>query len=360
MFVSKNTQIIAIDIGSHSIKLAQLKKKKNVFELMNFGLMPLEPDFIVDGAIENFDGVADAIKRLLLCEKVKTKYVASSVSGESVIIKKISVPVMDEEELAMSINAEAEQYIPYDIDEVNVDFQILPKEPSEEAGSSEGEEQMDVILTAVKKDVIESRLQVLTAAGLYPVVVDLDVFAIENCYEINEDVDPSKITALVNIGANNTNINILEGGVTGFTRDISVGANVFNRAIHKEFNVSQEVTEQLKYGIEVEGITQKQVATVIEASITDLTQEIHKSFEFFSTARNLEVNNILLSGGAAIMPGLDVLISEKLENKKTDVLNPFLNIKVNYKNFDPDYLDTIGPMAAVSIGLASRRFNDKT
>lgn len=350
--------MIGIDIGSHSIKLAQLRKKKNSYELMNFGVMPINPEFIVDGVVENVEGVADALKRLLLCEKIKTKYAVTSVSGESVIIKKISVPVMAEEKLAESIKAEAEQYIPYDIEEVNVDSFILRADSAEEGPQGEGERQMDVILAAIKKDVIESRLQVLKSAGLYPVVVDLDVFAIENCFELNGEFDPRTVTALVNIGASSTNINIVEGGVTAFTRDISIGSDAFNRAIQKELNVGPEVAEQLKLGIEVEGITQNQVAPIVINALADITKEIFKSFEFFSTARNREVDNIVLSGGAAIMPGLDRQVSEKLE-KKTEILNPFLNIKVNYKNFDSDYLETIGPMAAVSIGLASRRFNDK-
>ena len=358
MFLSKNTQVFGLDIGSHSIKLAQLKKKKNSYELMNFGIMPLNPEFIVDGVIENVEGVADAIKKLLLCEKIASKYAVISIAGESAIIKKISVPVMSEEDLAKSITAEAEQYIPYDIDEVNVDFQILPREGGAES-SAEEEPQMDVLLAAIKKDAVESRLQVLKAAGLHPVVVDLDIFAMENCYELNEEADASKVVALVNIGSSTTNVNILDGGITAFTRDIPVGANVFNRAIQKELGVSPEAAEQLKLGIEVEGITRNRVAPIVINSVVDITQEIYKSFEFFSTARNKEVDRIVLSGGAAVMPGLDRQIAEKLD-KKTDVFNPFLNIKVNYNKFDSEYLETMGPLAAVSVGLAARRFNDKS
>jgi type IV pilus assembly protein PilM len=238
MFLSKNAQVVGIDFGSHCIKLAQLKKRKNGFELMNFGLMPINPEFIVDGVIENVEGVADALKRLLLCEKIRTKYAVTSVSGESVIIKKISVPVMTNEQLAESIKAEAEQYIPYDIEEVNVDSYILPRDTSEEGSHGEGERQMDVVLAAIKKDVIESRIQVLKSADLHPVVIDLDVFAIENCFELNGEFDPRTVTALVNIGASFTNINILEGGITAFTRDIPIGALAFNFAIQKELNVS--------------------------------------------------------------------------------------------------------------------------
>ncbi len=361
MFISRNTQTIGLDIGAHSIKVAQLKKRKNSFELMNFGLMPINPELIVDGVIENVGEVADAIKRLLLCEKIKTKYAVTSVHGESVIIKKISVPVMSEDELAKSIKAEAEQYIPYDIDEVNVDFQILPKDASVEEAPSSGEEEeplMDVILTAIKKDVIETRMQVLLAAGLSPVVVDLNAFAIENCYEINEEFDVSTVTALVNIGMSTTNVNIVDGGITAFTRDVPLGANVFNHAIQKELNVNADMAEQLKLGIETGEISQSQVAPIVINAVADLTQELFKSFEFFSTARNKEVNTVVLSGGAAIMPGLDRQISEKLD-KKTEIFNPFLNIKVNYKRFDSDYLDAVGPQAAVCIGLASRRFNDR-
>jgi len=358
MFLTKNSQIVGIDIGSHSIKLARLKKQKHAYELLNFGLMPMNPEAIVDGVIEDVDGVVDALKRLLACEKIKVKHAVSSVAGESVIIKKISVPVMSAEELTDSIRAEAEQYIPYDIDEVNVDFQILPRTPDQESSSPDGEAQMDVILAAIKKDVIESHVNVLTSAGLHPVVMDLDVFALENCYEVNGEFDPGSITALVNIGANLTNINIMEEGTTAFTRDIALGSNVFNRAIQRELNVSPDAAEQLKLGIESNGVTQKQIAPIVINTVADLTQEIFKSFEFYSTARNREVDEVVLSGGAMIMPGLDRQISERL-GKKTDVLNPFLNMHVNTKTFDLDYLHTIGPLAAVSVGLASRRFGDR-
>ncbi len=363
MFVTKNTEVIGLDIGAYSIKLARLKKTRKGFELMNFGIMPTPPDAIVDGVIEKPEDITEAIRKLVSSEKVKIKHLVTAVSGESVIIKKINVPIMTDDELAESIPLEAEQYIPFDIDDVNIDFQIIRKiqltEGPKEAGlEEEPEDQMDVILVAVKKDIIAERVSLINGAGLDSVVIDLDVFAIENEYEFNYGFQEGEVIALVDIGASFTNINILEGMVTSFTRDLTIGGDVCTRAIQNELNVGPEVAENLKMGIEADGVSHKDVIPMITAATEGLSQEIAKSFEFYSTAANREIDKVVLSGGWAAMEGINKFLSNSL-GLPVEIVDSFKNIKVNYNMFDPEYIKDMAPIAATSIGLAMRRFDDR-
>lgn len=364
MFITKNTKAIGLDIGSYSIKLANLEKTKNGFQLMNFGIMPIPPDAIVDGVVERPDSVIEAIRRLVSIEKIKTRHVVTAVSGESVIIKKINLPIMRDDELAESIRLEAEQYIPFDIDDVNIDFQIIRKiEGNKDISKKRGEEeesedQMDVILVAVKKDVIAERVRLINDAGLNPVVIDLDVFAIENGYEFNHGFKEAEVIALVDIGASLTNINILEGRVTTFTRDLTIGGNMCTHAIEKGLNVGPDVAENLKMGIETSGISQKDVIPIITSAKERLSQEIAKSFEFYSTAANREIDKIVISGGWATMEGMDRFLSNSL-GLPVEIVDPFKNIKINHNKFDPEYIRDIAPIATISIGLSMRRFDDK-
>jgi len=363
VFVTKNTEVIGLDIGAHSVKLARLNKTRKGFQLVSFGIMPVPPDAIVDGVIEKPEDITEAIRKLVSCEKLKTKHVVTAISGESVIIKKINVPVMTDEELAESISLEAEQYIPFDIDDVNIDFQIIQKtrvEDPKEGGleEEEPEDQMDVILVAVKKDVIAERISLINGAGLHSVVIDLDVFAIENEYEFNYGFQEGEVVALVDIGASLTNINILEGRLTSFTRDLSIGGNVCTHAIQNELTVGPEVAENLKMGIETEGVSHKEVIPIITSATESLSQEIAKSFEFYSTAANREIDKVVLSGGWAAMEGIDRFLANSL-GLPVEIVDPFKHIKVNYNIFDPGYIKDMAPIAATSIGLAMRRFDDR-
>ena len=223
MFGSKKKQVIGLDVGTHSIKLVQLRNTGKEWELLNFGIMPLEPEAIVDGAIMDASSIVEAVRNLLEMEKITTRNVVTAVSGTSVIVKKIKLPFMTEEELSESIEWEAEQYIPFDISDVNIDFQIL------EGGFLPDErdsDQMDVLLVAVKREKIDDYTNLILEAGLNPVIVDVDAFAIENSYELNYGINEEEIVALVDLGAAVMDINILKGGITAFTRDISLGGNL--------------------------------------------------------------------------------------------------------------------------------------
>ena len=258
--------LAGIDIGSKNIKAVQLKEVRGGYQLERFGYLSIPPELIVDGSILDSLRVVDVLKELVKKARLKVKDVVISVSGHSsVIVKRISLPEMSEEELSESIKFEAEQYVPFDIEDVNLDFQILG--PREEPG------QMDVLLVAVKKDKINEYVSVVREAGLNPVIVDADVFALENMYEINYEIEPGKNVALVNIGASAINMNILKGGVSAFTRDSSIGGNLHIEAFQKELNIPYESAERLVRGETVEGVSQKAAAPIITVAFLSLRSD---------------------------------------------------------------------------------------
>ncbi len=226
----RSRQLVGLDIGSSSIKSVELKSTKAGYELVSFGMETLAPDTVVDGAIMDAPQVANAISRIFDSASVKTKNVATSVSGHSVIVKRVPLPLMSEEELYDRIPAEASQHIPFDIADVNLSYQLLESMDS----------QMDVLLVAVKKDKILNHTNVLAQAGKTPVVVDIDAFGLQNCFEVNYEPDAGQTVALLNIGASVMNINIVRGGIPLFTRDVSVGGNQYTDALQKELDLSFE------------------------------------------------------------------------------------------------------------------------
>ncbi len=359
MGLSRKSQVIGLDIGSHSIKLVQLLQKKKKFELLNVGIIPLPENTFEDGMTENPNLVSEAIKQLVSGEKVKTKYVVTSISGESVVIKKINIPKMSEGELAESIKLEAEQYIPFDINDVSIDFTILGAvEKDLEAEEEDTGEQMEVLLVAAKKDIIEQRESILLNAGLTPVVFDIDVFAAENCYSFNYGFEANQVVSIINIGASVTNINIVEDGNTGFTRDILMGGSQYTESIQKKLNIEDyEEAEKLKFGVGVTEENKDEIISVIQEVTDSFATEIQKSIEFYSTAANRNIDKIFLSGGSAKISGLNYLLSEKL-GVSVETFDPLQNVSVNKKIFDPEYIAYISPVVAVAAGLAFRRFDD--
>jgi type IV pilus assembly protein PilM len=350
MLFSRKSDPIALDIGSTFIKLVQLKGAKENYHLVKFGMVPLPPEVIVEGAVMDAGRVVDAIKELLAAQQVKTKEVVFSVSGSSVIIKRIAVADMSEEELSESIKWEAEQYIPFSIDDVNVDFQKLGP------GAQEG--QADVLLVAVKKDKINDYINLVKEAGLEPVVLDVDAFALANMYELNYDPEAG-IIALLNIGASVMNINILKDGMSIFTRDITVGGNRYTEALQREFGLSYEDAEKVKRGETVAGQDKGQIAGVMSTVTEDIVAETQRSFDFFrSTTGSEKVTRVLVSGGCARIGNFTTVLSERIEIP-VEITNPFKNIKIDPKRFDLASIQEAGPQSAVAVGLAIRRPGDR-
>jgi len=239
----KPKALVGLDIGSSAVKAVELKAAGKGYKVTAFGTEPVPPDSIADGAIIDAAAVADAIRKLFDSRGIKTKEVAASLSGNAVIVKKINLPVMTEAELAESIYWEAEQYIPFDIQDVNIDYQILDAGTGGESGGT-----MDVLLVAAKKEKIADYTGVIAQAGRSAVVVDVDAFALQNAYEVNYGIEPGAVVVLLNAGASATNINILNGDQSVFTRDISIGGNAYTEALQKELNLPFELADQLKRG----------------------------------------------------------------------------------------------------------------
>jgi type IV pilus assembly protein PilM len=347
---------IGLDIGSSFIKVLELVSTKGKWSLVKFGMKKLPPEAVVDGQLMNSNVIVDSIRELMIEEKIKTKEVVTSVSGHSVIIKKINLPLMSRSELEESIQWEAEQYIPFDINDVNIDVQIL-----DPAGDASG--QMEVLLVAAKKDMINDYTAIVQEAGLSPVVMDVDSFAIENAFELNYDVAPDDTVVLVNIGASLININILRGGMTTFTRDITLGGNQYTEEIQKQLNVSYEEAEALKIGGDIirdaQAVVPEEVETIIRQVSMNVATEIQRSLDFYAaTAAEDEIRGIFISGGTARVPGLARAIQEKT-GLSVELINAFRRIEIDDKAFNVDFLTEVGSMASVAVGLAMRRSDDQ-
>src|SRR5512146_1842611 len=340
---------VGLDIGSSSVKVVQVKEKRGGYALQAFGTAPLPPEAIVDGALMNSSAIVEAIQSLVSAQKMKAREVAIGVRGHSVIIKKISLPRMTQEELDESIQWEAEQYIPFDVKDVNIDTQILTPE-----GDAAG--QMDVLLVAAKKDMINDYTSVCAEAGLSATVVDVDAFAVQNAYEVNYEAPAEDSVVLVNVGAAVTNINIIARGVTAFTRDITMGGNAFTEEIQKQLNISYDEAEALKVGGqgETDAVVPQEVERVIQGVADQLGGEIQRSLDFFaSPAPGTAVSRVYLSGGSARIPALFKVI-EARAGVPVEVLNPFKNVEIDNRRFDPAVILSAAPSAAVAVGLALR------
>ena len=352
MFFRKKKETIGIDIGSNSIKVIQLTESEGRYTLNKFGLDVLAPEIIVDGTVMDSVRCVETIQKLINDQDISTKDVVISVSGHSVIVKRVTLPQMSEDELAESIKWEAEQYIPFDINEVNMDFQILRT-----FMGADGKQQMNVLLAAVKKDKLSDYTSLIIEAGLTPVIVDIDAFAIENMYNINYEMKENEIIALVNIGAGITNINILQGGVFAFTRDISIGGNRYTDSIQKDLGLSFEDAERIKKGEAVEGVETLEVDSIIENVSTEITSEITRSFGYFkATMLSEKIDKVFLSGGSSKIRNLDSFLQERLE-LPVEYINPFKMIDIP-PQFDEGYIKRIAPFAAVAVGLGVRRLDD--
>ncbi|MEC9072205.1 MAG: type IV pilus assembly protein PilM [Myxococcota bacterium] len=345
---------VGLDIGSSSIKIVQLKEDRKGVHLRAFDVVPLPPETVVDGTLANFTAVVERLKEIVSNNKIRNKNVSVSVSGHSVIIKKISLPSMTPDELEESIQWEAEQYIPFDIKDVNVDVQII--------NPNAGQEQMDVLLVAAKKDVLDDYLSVVSEAGLSPVVVDVDTFAVQNMFELNYGFPPNETIALINVGASVININIIANAITTFTRDISMGGALLTTEIQKQLNVTHEEAEHYKTA-GAANITNSSIAREVQALSEkisyQLTTEIQRSLDFYAaTTVNADLSRIYVSGGSAQIPSLIRSLEQNLE-VPVELVNPFKNVIVDAKKFDVDLLQKMAPLAAVVIGLGLRKQGDK-
>jgi len=346
----KKKEVVGVDVGSSSIKLVQLKETKGSYQLQNIGIVPLPPEAIVDNTLMDSSLIVTAVKNLVGSLGIKVKDVACSISGNSVIIRKIVLPVMPAEELEDQITWEAEQYIPFDINDVNMDFQILSPDNIDPS-------KMNVLLVASKKDIINDYVSLFNEAGMHLSVIDVDSFAVQNTFEMNHDTTPDDVLALVNIGASVMNINVIKDCITLFTRDVQIGGNLYTEEIQKQLGLSGTEAEQMK--LLAHETNNHALIEVLNKVNENITQEIRRSLDFYnSTANDDRISKIFLSGGASKGLNLAELIGDKI-GLPVETINPFAKLKYSEKDFDPEYLQEIAPLMAVTVGLAIRRVGDK-
>lgn len=352
LFSRSSQALVGLDVGSSAVKLAVVKPVGENYELQALGSRHLPPDAIVDGVIISKLPVADAIEELFKENNIRNNNVATSISGNSVIVKKVVLPAMTASELEESIQWEAEQYIPFDISDVNVDYQVLETAP---------DGKVEVLLVAAKKETIMDYTSVVSMAGKSPVVVDIDAFALQNVYTTNYDPEPHSVVALVNIGSTVMNINIVQGKELLFTRDMAMGGFQYTDFIQKELNLPFAEAEQYKKLENLPGNELVEITRILNSVTENLTLEVEKTFDYFkTTTKSLDIEAIYLSGGASRTVGLCDYIAENFECP-VEFLDPFSKVWSNGDLSSSDNLNSPEETAdfAVAIGLALRTGADR-
>jgi type IV pilus assembly protein PilM len=344
-FLSREDLVVGIDIGSHAVKVCQLKRTDKAYAVVNLGSVTLPEGAVDDGTLNDPEVVAAKIKELFKNLKIKKKKIGFSISGYSVIVKKVNLQVMSDGELEEHIQSEAEQYIPFDIEDVYLDFQDLKT-------NHDGEDRTDVMLVAAKKDIVDEYLEMFESLDLKPVIVDVDGFALENTYEYNYPKDEN--VALVDIGAAKMNINIISEGVSVVARDIVVGSQQLTEQIEATFDVSFEDAEALKLGHTPAGEKQAEIEEIFSSTCTQWVLEIKKAIDLYhANHQEAPLNRLVLSGGGSKVAGLLEFLADETE-LPVELFDPFSNMTVNSKKIDPDYLKNVGPEMAIATGIAIR------
>ncbi len=345
-------QCIGLDIGSSCVKAVQLRRKATGWSLQAFGMQPLVPQTIVDGTIMDQGAVAEAIRQLWSRLKIRQKEVAIAIAGHSVIIKKIMVPMMKPEELAADIRNEAEHHIPFGRDDVEIDYHVT--NPVTASGQTE------LLLVAAKKEVVSDYVQVVRDSGLSPQVVDVAAFASQNGFEANYQLDARETVVLINIGAAITNINIVRGGVSLFTRDVTIGGNAFTEEIQKQMGIAADEAEAYKVGgnQSEHGVVPQETLRVMEGVAEVMAGEFQRSLDFFlATTADANVTRIVLAGGSAKVSSLHRAI-ERRSRLPLEVADAWKRIEID-PTLDRAYLSAHSPEALIGVGLSMRSAGDK-
>lgn len=347
MFKRGKVSMVGVDVGSSSVKAVELQGKSGDFQLLSLGFETLQSDSVVDGQIMELNAVSNAIGSIFNEHKIKTTKVAAGVNGHSVIVKNIVLPPMTEEELQESFAWHAEEHIPFDISDVNLDYHV----------TSRSNEAINVLMAACKRDKVANLKQAIQLAGKQPAVIDVDAFALQNCYELNYDPQPGQVVALLNIGASTTNINILNGVRSVFTRDATFGGNQYTSLLQKELGLTFDQAESVKRGMPLpEGAEQREIGPILDTVSDILALEIQKTMDFYRATveeGQSAVEKILVSGGGSKLSGLVNFLSKRFEIP-VELFNPFRKIRVDSRGFDPEYMREIVPEMAIAVGLALR------
>ncbi len=342
---SSSQLVVGVDIGSHSVKVCQLKRTDKAYSIVNLGSALLPEGAVDDGALNEPEVVAAAISNLFKNLKIKKKKVGISISGYSVIVKKVNLAVMNEKEMEDHIMTEAEQYIPFDIQDVYLDFQDLKT-------NTDGYERTDVMLVAAKKEIVDDYLDMLDSIGLQTTLVDIDGFAFENTYEYN--TPKTENVALIDIGASKMHINIISKGISVVARDIVVGSRQLTERIMGEFDLDFEEAEALKLGNTPVDDKQKELEEIFASVCTQWVLEIKKAIDLYhSNFPDAPLARLVLSGGGSKVAGIADYLNQET-GIEIELFNPFTKMKSSKRKIDPEYLKLIGPEMAIASGIAIR------
>jgi type IV pilus assembly protein PilM len=343
-FFGRKKTTVGLDIGSGLIKVAVIDHSKKEPELVKVAIVPLITDAIVEGEVMDPSIVAEAIQSALTMAEVKSKRVVTAVGGRDVIIKKIQVERVKEQQARELMRWEAEQHVPFDMESVELDFQILdPDDTSAE---------MTVLLVAAKRELVESKLRMITDAGLEPAVVDVDAFALHNAFEINHPDALDGIVALVNVGHEVTNVNILDSGVPILTRDITVGTRRFREDLQRERGLTADAADQLLQGFD----RSPDLDSVLASRGEEIAVGVERAVAFLASASRSagQVGALFTCGGGARIPGMTEMLGDRLRIAVKQA-NPLKNIHVRDDAFDSLVTDEVAPLLMLPIGLALRQ-----
>ncbi len=350
MLFGKKDHLVGLDIGSRTVKVAEIVETKRGHSLKKFGMTDIAPGLIEDGTINDPELVAEAIREVFKPYNIKEQNVAISIGGYSVIVKKINVQTMAEDQLQETIHFEAEQYIPFDISDVNLDFQILG--PNENNPN-----QMNVFLVAAKKEMVNDYINLVNLAGLNPCIIDVEAFALQNIFEINYESKDENV-ALIDIGASKTSLNILKGNNSVFMRDVSLGCGQINQKIMTLVMCPFEEAENIKLGGRTDKASPEDLKEILSSVVTDWCTEIRRALDFFySTYPDDQIKRIVLSGGGGNISEFRQLLTVEA-SAEVETINPFENFAIDDK-LDSAHIEQIATQAAISMGLAIRKTDDK-
>ncbi len=357
MLISKKNQLIGLDIGSYSIKLVEIEHKKNKKILKNIGIAHIPPNSLSPtGSIRDPDSIKKAITALFENLKIKNKKVAVALPCASVIAKKISLMEQVDLDLEEAIKHEAEQFVPFDIEEVNIDYDIM--DTVYEEGKEMG--RMEIMVVVAKKELIKSYVDLLEEIDLSPEVMDVDIFALHNSFELNcSEINPEKIYFLIDIGAQTINTDVVKGNMSLFVRSSAMGGIQITKRVMQEFRIGFKDAEKIKLGIiELEEEQNKKIRSIFREVIEEWIDEIKGNLQFIDrTYPGEEVEKIFITGGCANIIGLEELLANEL-GVPVEKLDSFAGLTIN-KKIDPDYLKYINSQSAVAVGLALRSIGDK-
>jgi type IV pilus assembly protein PilM len=347
----KKENLIGLDIGSHTAKAVQLEANNAGLKLLTCGIIPVPREAFAEGRVSKSELVAKSIQQLSAHLKLKDKFVAAAISGYEVMIKKIELPMMTEDELHNRMRMELGQYIPYNVEEVDVDYQIMDV-------AKDRPSNMEVLLVASKKESISDHVNLIRLAGFEPAVVDVDFFALSNAYEATYGLGDDSV-ALVDIGANKAIMNIVARGIPVFTRGISIGGTQITDRIRDRFKVSEDDAERIKMNQIPSGISAKEVGDIFVSAVRNWVSEFKRAVDFYySNFPDKQIKQVYLSGGSCRIPGLDKVFEETI-NAKVGIFNPLSRLEYDSKAFDSAYIDYVGPQMAISLGLALRKTKEK-